>query len=186
MMSEQGEQGGIAVRLADLQESVDRLEGEIANENRLRGLRIAKTERTTRWAVRAAFIGILVGVLALVAAGLGIRSAHDAHASAKTAQAAADKAQRALDASKAATQDARVNSCLQANRAQFQEIDAQIVQSHNFVNLLATASGKPITPPEQVIIDRVNQQQDDLIRKGHPQRDCSPEGIAKYLSNPKK
>lgn len=87
-----------------------------------------------------------------------------------------------LNQAKQNNQTARINSCLQYNKQQDVIIAAQIAESHDLVNALAAGNHAPDVD-EQVAA--FNKRHDGLITKSYPLRDCSPEGIEKYL-NPEK
>lgn len=143
--------------------SVDRLYEEIARENAIRNTENAKRDqriktnrRWNRGVMVLALIGILVGVR-------GVRLQHEANASTKAA---------------------RIGSCLQYNRQQADQTQAEISQSHDLIATLA--KGAPKGPATDAAVARYNRSHDALIRGEHKARDCSPAGIKKYLSTPTK
>lgn len=84
----------------------------------------------------------------------------------------------AVNDSNAERDQAREASCQQYNKQQDVQISAEMAQSHDFVKALA---GGSTDPDVQAKVDLYNKEHDALISKSHPRRDCSPEGIAKYL-----
>lgn len=105
----------------------------------------------------------LVLALALVAIAVGVQG------------------HNALQDTNAERDQARTASCMQYNKQQLVQINAEVSQSHDFVSALTAGSTDPAIGEKAALY---NQEHDALIRKSHPSRDCSPEGIAKYLSNP--
>lgn len=91
-------------------------------------------------------------------------------------RAAASTAQAALDANKAATAEARVNSCLQYND---QERKGRAADKAQIRVLTALAS-----PENATAVARLLVNYDHTVDVGHPLRDCTPAGIRQYLESP--
>lgn len=150
------------------------VEATMVEENIKRDKRI----RTNRIAM--ILLGIAL-VIALAVAVVATKRAADA-------QDAADDAATALAAYKTEIAASRVASCQQFNIQNKREIEAAIYGSHGFVETLATISrSNPNPPPDlEERIDRFRRQfnssQDEIIRAGHPDRDCTPAGIEAYLT----
>lgn len=123
--------------------------------------RMAANRRMTVWALRAGAVAMLV---ALVGVTVGIVGAHDRAVSTRDTNAK------------------RVASCLQFNVQQRNQRDAEVAESHDFVAALVGTAGS--TPQAERLADSFNTNHDRLIRNSHADRDCTPAGIAKYLSTP--
>lgn len=77
-------------------------------------------------------------------------------------------------------QRARVASCLQFNLQEKAQIAAEIAQSHDLAGRLANGIPDPVRRERE--LSAYNASHDALIASGHPLRDCTTEGISRYLS----
>jgi hypothetical protein len=127
------------------------------DEARKRDIRIEAAHRATMWNRRVA---AGVAVLALVAIFIGFRGWQ-----------AQQEARRDRDVRSVAT-------CQQYNAQQHNEILAAAVHDAKLADLL---SPRPRTPAEQAAVDAGLKTLHQASVDGHPDRDCSPAGIAAYL-----
>lgn len=167
---------GILSRLDGIQGSLTTLETELANENELRGKRIATTERNSRWLALAVAVALIVGMIGIYN---GIQGRHTAHA----ARQAAEQAKAALHEAQVNTTEARKSACLNANVSQRQARTAAQLQ----INYLVYFTKNP-TPAQQAQIQVFLHGTDGksgyykTIDDGLPFRDCSPAGIAAFYA----
>ncbi len=122
---------------------------------KIEGVKRDKRIRTNRIAIWLAMVAALVGL------GIGFAGYQNVK-----------DANNERDAS-------RIAACYQYNDQQDTAINAEIAQSHFFVDALTRSSTNPNI---QAIKNEYNDEFDLLVREGHPHRDCSPKGIARYLS----
>lgn len=81
------------------------------------------------------------------------------------------------------TAAARRNSCLQYNLQQSGQASAEKAEVRTFIDALTP---EPRTPDAQKRVDAFLPTYDMTVDNGHPGRDCSPEGIRKYLAGTEK
>lgn len=89
--------------------------------------------------------------------------------------------ERGNEARQRETNTARVASCKQYNVQQSAQRDAEIAQSHDFVDALTKGIPDPTRRAE--IVAAYNGPHDRLVRRGHALRRCSPAAIRQFLSN---
>lgn len=122
---------------------------------KIEGVKRDKRIRTNRAAI------VLAMIIAVVGIGVGVRGIV------------------AVNESNDERDQSRIGSCLQYNKQQDVQIAAEIAQSHDFVDALTQASTDPDIRTKVVAYD---MEHDALIQRSHPHRDCSPEGITRYLN----
>jgi hypothetical protein len=92
------------------------------------------------------------------------------------------RGRQAQDRANRDTQNARFASCLQYNVQQTNNRAAAKVEIRKLADFLAPL---PHSVDEQAEIDRDLASYDATVDKDRPFRDCTPEGIARYLSGAK-
>lgn len=130
------------------------------------GLAILAELRKIREGMRLRFL--LAGaaiIIAFAVAVIGVQSARSAN------HKLAENAEN--------TAIARLASCQQYNAQQDIQVAAEITQSHDLVATLSR--GRP-DPATMKAVAAYNLEHDQIIRDGHAHRDCTPAGIAAYLS----
>lgn len=156
-----------AERVDDLTNTVGQLEGRIAEQNRLRELRIESAERSVSFARKIAAGAICAALVAFVAAGFAYSSAHTAR--------------EALATSKESTQDARVGSCEQYNVQQDQGIASDEAEWRTFIAAIAPNPNMAIARRVDAFLHGPHGLDASAV-SGHPKRVCTTDGIAKYLA----
>lgn len=98
----------------------------------------------------------------------------------------AREAQSDLHTSVSNTATARVESCKNSNHDKISGAHKDIRLSHDTVLALVHTSGSSASAHAAALstAHSFNVKHDALIRKSYARRDCSPEGIARYLGIP--
>jgi hypothetical protein len=122
---------------------------------------VEKADQRSKAGIIAGIIGIMVGLLATIYA--------------INADETADRVSDLQEQVAADQEEARHSACIQFN-VQRNEVRGALKAS------LLTLARAPITPEQQIIVDKYNTEVDESL----PYRDCSEDGIAAYFKTPPK
>jgi hypothetical protein len=178
--TDDGGLGALAARVADLTVEVRDVRGVMEVENVKRDERIATNKRATETANRSAAIGVGVGLAAVLVAVFAIWVAvHFAHQSsdrghALQAQIVKNEADRAA---------ARVTGCTNYNDQQRAAYHAEYVQARVLVRALVPNLAQA-DPETRRRVTAFLIEHDTQSAISHQERDCSPDGIARYYEHP--
>lgn len=142
-------------RLGSLLIAISELRSDIANENIQRDLRIRSSERAIFWSRVANGVA---GLVALAAVFVGFSARADLHSSLRN------------------TASQRIASCVQYNRQQVEQRNAEKSEIRQLTSL---AQAGQLAAVKKFLADY-----DATVDKAHTPRDCTAAGIEKYLDQP--
>lgn len=143
-------------RLVALLNSVEKTRLEIHDENIKRDKRIETNNNSIR---NTKIFAFFVSIIALIAVVVAVTSSYDLHQF------------------RSSTQSARVASCIQFNNNQLGQIKAEKSE----IRKVVAATQQNPSAQDKKLIDVFLQDYDKTVTKSHPLRDCTKQGIQKYL-----